>query len=697
MDNCPGQPNPQQTDRDADGAGDACDLCPLDPLDDAERDGICAELDSCPLLHNSGQSNQTRVTSVQLRGAVSQWMLSPDSRTLVYQADAEVDDEFRLYATTLASGATVDLGPVPEYPRVQLRISPDSVWVVYLTQTFGAEPGDELYAVPLAGGEPVRLDDRAVHSGPVADYLISPDGSAVVYRARTDSAMELFSVAIGGGTPVKLNAPLVANGNVEHSNDEEGTDIPPYQISPDGDTVVYHADQAVDHRYELYAVPIGGGTAIRLNGDLAPSRSVLSLQDVNLRATFITSGGTVLYLAEGDLARVDLYRVPIGGGSPVKLNLALDVIRYAVTPAQTAAIYSTATTLDRVALAGGTPVQLVTGGASVLLISPDGERVVYIATYPNYGLWSVPTNGGAAPIWVDSRPPYQDMFAISPDSASIVYRTYPGTTLNAVAVEGGPVVVLNESEESLTGHYEISGDGADVIYGTRAPQAIRRVPIGGGSAERLDDPVTVSGNYGFQMSPDRSFITYVGQTVGALDVYAVPVQADPDGDGIPGQCDNCPGANNLDQADEDADGRGGSCDNCRFAGNIEQQDADLDGAGDACDCAPGNPAARPPDEVLDVLAAKPAPNVVRLSWAAAAGADVYSVSRVRLALLGPDQFGPCFEPARTETWIDDATTTQPGVGFGYMIEGVDTVCGPGTLGLASDGTERTNLNPAACP
>ena len=45
---------------DGDARGDVCDSCPLDAQDDADADGLCANIDNCPQTPNHQQVDDDR-------------------------------------------------------------------------------------------------------------------------------------------------------------------------------------------------------------------------------------------------------------------------------------------------------------------------------------------------------------------------------------------------------------------------------------------------------------------------------------------------------------------------------------------------------------------------------------------------------------------------------------------------------------
>ncbi len=124
-------------------------------------------------------------------------------------------------------------------------------------------------------------------------FLIRPDSQRVVYVADQDEdqVFEVYSVPLGGGTVTKLNDLLVASG-----------DVFAFRIGPGSQQVVYVADQDTTGVDELYSVPLGGGTVTKLNGPLVTGGDVI--------ANFFISpnSGPVLYRADQDTNNVlELY------------------------------------------------------------------------------------------------------------------------------------------------------------------------------------------------------------------------------------------------------------------------------------------------------------------------------------------------------------------------------------------------------
>ncbi len=143
-------------------------------------------------------------------------------------------------------------------------------------------------------------------------------------------------------------------------------------------------------------------------------------------------------------------------------------------------------------------------------------------------------------------------------------------------------------------------------------------------------------------------------------------------------------------ADPDGDGIVGGFDNCRTTANGNQADADADAAGDACDCAPADPTAS--GEVSGLVFGA---DRTTLSWDSAvpgAGSGtVHDVVRGEgLAELPVGSGGQeaCLAKGLAASSATDPDLPVAGGGFWYLVRGRN-VCGAGTYGFRSDGTERT--------
>ncbi|MEN8184813.1 MAG: hypothetical protein ABFS46_20015, partial [Myxococcota bacterium] len=127
-----------------------------------------------------------------------------------------------------------------------------------------------------------------------------------------------------------------------------------------------------------------------------------------------------------------------------------------------------------------------------------------------------------------------------------------------------------------------------------------------------------------------------------------------------------------------------------------QADSDGDGAGDACDCQQEDPYDREPAEAFGLSVSLVGADTAALSWEAASGADVYSVSRGDLAALATGQYGACLAEGLWERSLEDPDQPAAGEGFFYMVQGQSFECGLGPLGYSSAEEPRENLDPGAC-
>ncbi len=130
---------------------------------------------------------------------------------------------------------------------------------------------------------------------------------------------------------------------------------------------------------------------------------------------------------------------------------------------------------------------------------------------------------------------------------------------------------------------------------------------------------------------------------------------------------------------------------------VDNPDGDLDGSADVCDCAPADPGAfSTPGEVTRLAFAS---DKETLTWDSSApgagGATVHDVLRGALSDLpvGTGSSEICLASGIAAASVPDASTPASGEGLRYLVRGRN-VCGVGSYGFATDGTERVS---GACP
>jgi Tol biopolymer transport system component len=420
---------------------------------------------------------------------------TPEGSRIVYRADQASDEDFDLYAVDpLAPGTQVQLSAGLPSVLPDLAFSPLGDRVVFVTQ--GAQ--FSLRASALASGASIQLDSSTLSF--VAPFECSADGTRVVYRRTVSgSDAELRSVALDGlSPPAVLHAPLAA-----------GRTVSAFDVGPAG-VVVFLSDLEQDEVFELYAVPIEGGTPLRISRPLATGGNVTGFQ-------VDPTGKFAVFIADALLDdRFELFSVRLDGSpGPTRLSGVLpvggDVTDFRISPAGGRVVYRADQVSDQRFDLFSVPI----GGAPPALGGLGGERRFGPVTVRLSGQ---PANRAVQPDWV-----------ISPDGSQVVYRanqdaladfelfrapldgSAPPVQLSAPLVAGGDVLAFALApDQSLVVYLaDQRVDDVDELFS---------VSFGGGSAVALDLMPAAGDVSAFRISPDSSDVVYL---------------ADRDTDGVP--------------------------------------------------------------------------------------------------------------------------------------------------------------------
>ena len=416
---------------------------------------------------------------------------SSDGKYVVYIADDDEDGIPDLFSVPVNGGPAVNLseGLVNEGGLSSFKITPDGKTVLFTVSQIVDYNLLILHSVSIQGGQRKQLVN-SINSGPdsfsiLERYFVTQDSKNVVFQGfeivQIDETFDFVFdsyvsvIPINGGTATRLSGELL----------EQGGDVESFQLSADGQHVVYRADHAGDENYELFSVPIGGGAAVNLNRELVPNGNVFDFK-------ISPDSNTVVYQADAIFNDVkEIFKVPITGGDSIKVNtdigLNLNVSNFKFSADSQYIVYSTnflgqtEFALFSVKLNSNTVVQLNEGTSlnipseytNTFVVSPDSQRVVFTRDGGNErtGLYSVMLDGSKL-TRLNSAPgatTYLVSFSkVWSDSKTVSFRgrsdATVGYNLFRVPIEGGTPEQINPDLNDGSIVIHIISNNGEVLY-----------------------------------------------------------------------------------------------------------------------------------------------------------------------------------------------------------------------------------------
>lgn len=379
-------------------------------------------------------------------------------------------------------GTPIELDSGP--PLGTMFFTPNGQHVVYGTI-------DGLFATPLAGGTPVALGEPAYIGADELEVL--PDSSGVVITNEIDpfGRHELLLVPLDGSAPTVLNRPLV----------DSTASVWDFVVSPDGSTIVYQATHGAGQDSELVAVDVATGATTTLTA----TGSQPQLTGKFFVFHFTPDSSTIVY-ESGDAANaLGLFAVPVDGSAdPTRLTPVDHAVGQSkLTPDGSRIIHQAGPTgtgdndwwLYSTPLNGDMSVQLTDITTRLFEITFDSQRVVYSEDHnaAQRDVYSVPVAGGPTTLLFDvDFPASIEQLSISSDGARALLVLWESSLrqLYSVEVQGGSLPVELSPRTEIR-DAQISPDGTTVVFAQPIADPVSPYfgtlarPLGGGSARAL--------------------------------------------------------------------------------------------------------------------------------------------------------------------------------------------------------------------
>ena len=430
--------------------------------------------------------------------------LSPDGERVAFEFRSESNPVTHIYVKDFAT-AKLTLLTDDRMPDSQPVFSPDGTRLAFLRHE---NRRCRIMVMPSLGGIERQVGDIAEQSYLLPHITWDAAGTNLIvsdWQDKPELKMALFAISLETGERRQLTFP--------HSHE---VDCMP-AISPDGRKLGF---ARIDGHSQgcLWTIPLAGG----VSGPGNPRR--LTSGSEHIHSWSWTPDGRDLLIAFAKAGRVNLWRVPVGGGSPVRvagMEDQLDHLSVARSGprAGTRFVYSTPVIAHSsvwrfpIPAAAGAPQQLIFSAMRDVdaRYSPDGKNIAFASM-----------RGGPMDLWIcaqDGANPRQMTFFAdqshytgspnwSPDGRWIAFDTSTQEDPSSIYV----LDVLGGQPKRLTKHGSDdnvpswSRDGHWIYFTSDrgGPRNLWKMPASGGA------PVQVTQHGGFESveSPDGQSVYY---------------------------------------------------------------------------------------------------------------------------------------------------------------------------------------------